>query len=534
MSSDNVALLMPEIVVLIVALWAYVGGVFTRTSGIWSWVALGGLAVAAWHLARQVDNSASAAGADLLLFDDFSYAFRFMALVVGAVFVLVFAQPAARRDSGEMIGTLLVILAGMMLVVTANDLILLFLALELISIPTYVLLYLARRDAAGQEAVAKYFFLSILSSALLLYGFSLLYGLAGSTNLARIHAHLASGVGAVQVGVPLVENGANGMALVAGLLVFAALAFRIAAAPMHFYAPDVYQGTSSAAAGMLAVAPKIVGIAALVRLLPAMWPGFGDAGWMLTLVVAIATMTIGNVLALWQRQIRRLLAYSSIAHAGYMVMGLAVAQASWRSADSAAAVDGVGAMLFYLVVYALATTGVFAALAYLSGSDREVESLDELAGLAQTSPGIAAAIAVFMFSLAGLPPLAGFFGKLTLFFTSLEMYLKPGATEDGGIGNAFLVLTLVAAVNAAIAAAYYLRVVGTLYFGKPTAEIRPAGGLGAMLAAGVCAVAVILAGIRSGPIIEQAKSASASAATTFTNGPATAGINPAARYTFHE
>ena len=508
MSPDNVALLMPEIVVLIVALWAYVGGVFTRTSGIWSWIALGGLGVAAWHLAQQADASVGTAGADFLLFDSFSYRFRFVALIVGAVFVLVFARSAARRDTGETIGTLLVLVAGMMLVVTANDLILLFLALELISIPTYVLLYLARRDAAGQEAVAKYFFLSILSSALLLYGFSLLYGLAGSTNLARIHAQLAGDVGAVQIGVPLVENGANGMALVAGLLVFAALAFRIAAAPMHFYAPDVYQGTSSAAAGFLAVAPKIVGIVALVRLLPAMWPAFGDAGWMLTLIVAAVTMTIGNVLALWQRQIRRLLAYSSIAHAGYMLMGLAVSQATWRT-SAAAAVDGVAAMLFYLIVYSLATAGAFSAFAYLAPADREIESLDDLAGLGQSRPGFAAAIAIFMFSLAGLPPLAGFFGKLTLFFASLDVYLQPGTTENSPLGRAFLVLTLVAAANAAVAAAYYLRVVATLYFGTPAREILPSGGLGALLATGACAIAVVFAGLRSGPILEQAQSASA-------------------------
>jgi NADH-quinone oxidoreductase subunit N len=232
--------------------------------------------------------------------------------------------------------------------------------------------------------------------------------------------------------------------------------------------------------------------------------------------------------------VRRLLAYSSIAHAGYMLMGLAVAQATWRASDSAPAVDGIAAMLFYLVVYALATTVVFAALAYLASGNREVETLDDLAGLGRSRPGIAAAIAVFMFSLAGLPPLAGFFGKLTLFFASLEVFLQSGGTGGETAGVALLALTIVAAVNAAIAAAYYLRVVAMLYFQAAEAEIRPVGGFGALLASGVCAAAVVLAGVRSGPLIEQAKVASASAARTFTIGPAAAGIYPSARFALHE
>jgi NADH-quinone oxidoreductase subunit N len=308
------------------------------------------------------------------------------------------------------------------------------------------------------------------------------------------------------------------------LLIFVALGFKIAAAPMHFYAPDVYQGTSSAGAGLLAVAPKIAGIVALVRLFPTMWPYFGETGWWLTLVVAAVTMTIGNVLALWQRNIRRILAYSSIAHAGYMLIGLAVAQGTWsQPADTSQVPDGIAAMLFYLAVYALATTGAFAALAYLARGDREIETLDDLAGLGRSQPGVAAAIALFMFSLAGLPPLAGFFGKLTLFFASLKVYLEPAGGEFQ-TGTAFLILTLIAAVNAAIAAAYYLRVVATLYFRPSTTEIRPDGGRGALVATAICAIAVILAGIRSGPLVEQAKSASAASASAFR----TAGINPAA------
>ena len=300
-------------------------------------------------------------------------------------------------------------LAGLMIVATANELILLFVGLELVSIPTYILLYVGRHDSRGQEAASKYFFLSILSSAVLLYGFSFLYGAAGSTRLDKIAAAVSRASDAIRrsavrsVLVPL-----------AMLLMFAGLAFRLTAVPFHFYAADVYQGTSNANAGVLSTLPKIAGLAALARILLAALPGWETLGWKVVLVVSVLTMTLGNILALWQNNIRRLLAYSSIAHAGYLLIGVAVALAFRTaaptpagvsaatptvaaattasdksandettatakpapSADSAVAgVDGLGAAMFYLAVYIFATLGTFAALVYLShGQRRSIRS----------------------------------------------------------------------------------------------------------------------------------------------------------------
>ena len=217
-----------------------------------------------------------------------------------------------------------------MLVAEAGDLVLLFVGLELISIPTYVLLSLGRHDAARQEAAAKYFFLSVLSSAVMLYGFSFLYGLAGSTDLAKVQAALA--------GARPAAGSFDGLSKLALALVFAGLCFRITAVPFQFYAPDVYQGTSYPNAALLSVLPKTAGFLVLTRLLMAAAPA-PPYLWQVVLAVSILTMTFGNLTALWQNDLRRLLAYSSIANAGYMLLGLAVALAP---GVPSAAWDGFG------------------------------------------------------------------------------------------------------------------------------------------------------------------------------------------------
>jgi NADH-quinone oxidoreductase subunit N len=259
----------------------------------------------------------------------------------------------------------------------------------------------------------------------------------------------------------------------------------------------------------------------LVRLVVAALPGLETVGWQLALAVSLVTMTLGNVMALWQTNVRRLLAYSSIAHAGYLLIGLAVGLASRSPAALAAsssaappgAVDGVGAMLFYLVVYALATAGSFAAFAYLGRGRHELDEIHELAGLGRSQPTVAAAVAVFMFSLAGIPPLAGFWGKLTLLAGALGRYQQGDLPANWSYSQPwFLVLAIVGAVNAAIAAAYYLRVVGVMYFRPPTAETEPPrGGIGALAAALACAGLVVAVGLFPGPAIERTNAASQSA-----------------------
>jgi NADH-quinone oxidoreductase subunit N len=510
---DTVLLLYPEIVVLLVATWTYVGGAFTRQdSARWNWFALGGLAVAGLQLARQAESALVTDHVSIygpVTEDALMYFARWVALGMGVVFVLATMRPHSRGQSSEIVGSILMVVAGLMLVSGATELVTLFLALELISIPTYVLLYLGRRGAGGDEAVTKYFFLSILSSAVMLYGFSFLYGLSGagdlnaSTSLADIRASLSAAEAA---------GALSPLANVALVLVMGGLAFKLAAVPFHFYAPDVYQGTSSVNAGLLAVAAKIAGLIALVRVLFAM-PGMESLALAVISAVALLTMTLGNVMALWQTNVRRMLAYSSVAHSGYLLIGLVVAL--HRSGDATTSAAGLAATLFYTVVYALASGGAFAALAYFARGSREVETLDDLAGIGRTRPGVAALLAVFMFSLAGIPPLAGFWGKLALFTGPLDIYLASLGTdgvtvsESGqSLGNWYLAIAVIGVLNAAVAAAYYLRIIAAMYFRPSIDDAEPQGGFGALVAATLCGVAVIAGGIFPGTGLKYAQSAS--------------------------
>jgi NADH-quinone oxidoreductase subunit N len=441
------------------------------------WGLLSGVALAAalilWMLSRPSADPQFVLGPFRL--DALAWLTRGLVLTAGVPLLLLAWNQVADAQAAESHACLLIILAGASLTAAANDLIGLFVALELVSIPTYVFLYLPRRDASAQEAVLKYFLLSVFSSAVVLYGFSYLYGAAGTTNLAAIRA--ACGPGGAAAAHPAM--------LAVGLLaVLAGLCFRLAAVPFHFYAPDVFQGVPTAGAALLAFVPKVVGFAALLRLAGPVLTGeavaadLGRVGTQLGIVIcglAFLTMFAGNVLAVLQTDLKRLLAYSSIAHAGYMLIGLAVGD------PTSAAVSGVEALAFYLAVYAAMTLGVFAIVSCLGGRERPAETISDLAGLSQTHPGTAFLLTVFLFSLTGLPPTAGFLGKLNLFWA---------AWSRGTFAAQLLAVLL--AVNAAIAAWYYLRIVAAMYLepsreaGEPRPIDRPA-----FIAAALCGIGTL-------------------------------------------
>ena len=483
MTSASIQFLLPEILLLVAAVTIYLGGAFFNARRRWRWVAVIGLAMAALVLARQ-QPGVSADGA--IAFDQLTFFGRWLGLGFGLLLILIAFRPLHLGGTPEYLGSLLLIVVGLMLVASAKDLVLLFLALELISIPTYIVLYLGRRDAASQESAAKYFFLSVLASAVLLYGFSFLYGTAGSTNLANIRLTLAGQVPAVAGLLPLGK-----LALV---LVFAGLCFRIAAVPFHFYAPDVYQGTSQVNAALLSVIPKAAGLLAMVRLFDAILPGSDAYAWRTVLVIAVLTMTFGNVLALWQDDLRRLLAYSSIANAGYMLLALAVGLVS---RDSMAGGTEWNALWFYLAVYALGTIGAFAVLEHLGRPGLRIDGVEELAGLARTRPAAAGVLAVCMFSLAGIPVLAGFWGKFLVFGGAL--YVQPAAA--GGFQWWFVGAAVIGVLNAAIAAAYYLRIVGVMYFRAPLATPPAGGGYSPGAVGLVCALLLVVGGIFPQPLM---------------------------------
>lgn len=479
MSTATVYFLLPEIVLIAAAVFIYIAGAFLSMEKAWSRLALAGVILAMLCLSNQHGT----ADYGVVISDSFSLYMRWLNLVFGLLFVLMNFRPLAINGTPETVGSLLLIVAGGMLVASANDLVLLFVALELISIPTYILLYLGPGDVSCQESAAKYFFLSILASAILLYGFSFIYGVAGSMNLDDILIAMSR--------LQDMPNGFTNLAKLALLLTFAGLGFRLAAVPFHFYAPDVYQGTTNQNSALLSVIPKAAGLVVLVRIIWTAMPNLGPFAWQITIAVAILSMTLGNTMALWQNNIRRMMAYSSIAHAGYLLIGLSVALAARN--NPASSWDGIAAMLFYLCVYSAATIGTFSVLEFLGPLPQRVESIDELAGLCRTRPTSAAMLAVFMFSLTGIPPVAGFFGKLQIFGSAL--YASAGNEVTGDVRIWFIVLAIIGVLNAAISAGYYLRVVGVMYF-RPAADAPSTkGGLGTLTAAMACALFTILLGV---------------------------------------
>jgi NADH-quinone oxidoreductase subunit N len=494
--SDVYLLALPEIVLIFGACLLFLGGTFRRGRHYWAALSLAVLAGASVLLA--IYGFPPNAPPDMispLVLDRLALLIKAVALIGGAVLVFMSWDNVPDGRAADYYGCLLLIIAGLGLTASANDLVMLFLALELISIPTYVILYLQRTDSAAREAAAKYFLLSIFAVALLLFGFSYLYGLTGTTNLRAILNAL--GAGATDSNrLPLV-------ALIALVMVAAGLGFNITAVPFHFYAPDVYQGTTLSSAALLAFVPKVAGFVALLRVLGFVWwqfqrPGLalGSQVPILLWILAAMTMTVGNILALLQDNVKRLLAYSSVAHAGYMLIGLAVAP-DLLGAD----VNGVDALLFYLIAYVAMTVGAFAALSYLSTPDRPIETVDDLAGAGVSRPGVALLLALFLFSLIGLPLTAGFVGKLRLFYAALAVPETAGADH----ARLFRWLAVIGAVNAAIGAYYYLRLLGAMYLRtplRPPQETRPSPGLGALW---VCAAVTLVLGVYPQPMVQVIK-----------------------------
>lgn len=485
MSIETVQYLIPEIILVVVAFAIYLGGTWIANRSCWPFFAAAGLLISAGLFVLNLPDPTRHGP---LLIDAMSNLGRGLALSTGLLFVMLSARSATGSQSPEFFGSLLLAVAGFMLISAAGDLVLLFLGLELISIPTYLLLYLCRQresyEPVGEEAAAKYFFLSVFASALLLYGLSFLYGAAGSTTLTDIYQHLIDGSG---------SEGSVLFSRLALIFILAGIGFKITAVPFHFYAPDVYQGTSHPAAGFLAVIPKAAGFFFLARLVVNGMPDVQLDGWRLGLVLAVATMTLGNVLALWQNNIRRLLAYSSIAHTGYMLIGITVALAAGYQSGSGSTggeFHPLAGVFVYVTVYALATIGIFAALTYLGKEGHRVDQVDELAGLGRTHPAVAIPMAAFLFSLAGTPPLAGFWGKLTIFYSAIG--ISGGeAVINQQLQQGCLALAVIGVLNAVVAAAYYLRIVGVMYF-RPSLTAPPAqGGAGALGAMAICAVLVV-------------------------------------------
>ncbi|MBS0189468.1 MAG: NADH-quinone oxidoreductase subunit N [Planctomycetes bacterium] len=343
-----------------------------------------------------------------------------------------------RSNRAEFYSFFLFSITGLLLVASADNLIWLFLALELTSLPTYIMVAISSSRHRSQEAAVKYFFLGAMGAAIFLYGFALLYGAYGTTNMNAIAA--------------LMRGGTLSTLAMAGLMLsLLGLCFKIAAVPMHFYTADVYQGASAGVAAMLAFVPKTAGFLAILLMVGMVGWNYGPSGAslpdslrLLLWVIAALTMTVGNVLAILQSSAKRTLAYSSIAHSGYMLVGVIAGPG-----DGSFTQNGISAVLFYLLAYGVTNVGTFAALACVErpsadGSEpRELDSFDDLRGLCRTHPAAGWMMVICSLSLLGLPPLLGFFGKLPLF--------------TSGVAAGEIPLVIVLGLNSAIAAFYYLR-----------------------------------------------------------------------------
>jgi len=365
-----------------------------------------------------------------------SYWVANIGLLVGILLVFISWRPDGFGEdepgkvyiTGEFFAMMLFSIAGLLLVGVSNNLIILFLGLELVSMPTYIMVTLSRNVFQSKEAGLKYFFLGALAAGILAYGFAILYGITGALEYDQIATWMQSNTSPYFV-VPF-------------LLIIAGLCYKIAALPMHFYVGDVYQGASSPVSALLAFMPKIAGFVSITFIfnmfgtdLFAMADLGHYIGWTFWILAAL-TMTVGNTLALMQTNTKRVMAYSSVAHTGYMMTALLVGAAT-------------DAILFYMAVYAIATLGIFGVLSLIEKDGDEAQQLMDLRGLGRAYPGLAAALAVCVFSLIGMPLTAGFIGKL-LVFSALVNDATPVPCN--------MILLVIGLINAAIGACYYLRI----------------------------------------------------------------------------
>ena len=427
----------PELILAIGAMALLMLGVFMRRrqGDVILWLAIGALVAAGVAVATGSDTQT--AFHDSFIVDAFARVMKLLTLT-GAAAALLMSGDYWRNTGGlKFEYPVLILLAstGMLMMISANDLIALYVGLELQSLSLYVIASFRRDSVLSGEAGLKYFVLGALSSGMLLYGASLVYGFTGSTNFATIAA-------AVQ------PSGAN-LGLIFGLVfLLAGFAFKISAVPFHMWTPDVYEGAPTPVTAFFAAAPKLAAMALTVRVLVTAFPSVTEEWQQIVTFLAIASMALGSFAAIGQRNIKRLMAYSSIGHMGYALIGLA-----------AGSEEGVQGLIIYMAIYLAMTLGTFACILAMRRGGRMVEDIDQLAGLSRTQPLMAFMLAMLLFSLAGIPPLAGFFAKFYVFLAAIQAGLYAVA-----------VLGVLLSV---VGAFYYLRIVKLMYFDAPAERFEP-------------------------------------------------------------
>jgi len=419
---------------------------------------------------------------DLVVVDSYAVFWKMLLYLVSGLTILLSMGylKEEKIQLAEYYAFVLLALTGMMVMVSGADLLTIYLGIELMSITLYIMAGFKRFEARSIESSAKYFVLGAFSSGILLYGISIVFGVTGSTRLVEIAA-VVNGRG---IDDPLV--------VIALMLLIVGFGFKVAAVPFHMWTPDVYEGAPTSVTAFMAVASKAASFAAFLRVLLEAFGGIKPNWNLLILVICLITVALGNLVAIVQTNVKRMLAYSSIAHAGYALIGVVVA--GWVGIDAAVSAQGMSSLMLYLAIYSFMTMGAFAMVAILRKGGLEGEEIEDFTGLAKRHKGGAFLMLVFMVSLAGIPPTAGFIGKFYLFMAAVNAGLAW--------------LAIVGLVFAAISAFYYLRIVMVMYMREPSfeQELRTRLILSPQISVVLaCAVAgVVLLGIFPGPLVSVA------------------------------
>ncbi|HEY0757185.1 MAG TPA: NADH-quinone oxidoreductase subunit N [Ktedonobacteraceae bacterium] len=493
----NLYELAPEISLTLLGMVVMVVDLFIKRREVTIGVALLGLIVPlGFILAQQFDpqfDQPVTVFFGMLIVDRFALFFDLIFLIIAAVIILSSYSYVHKyvKAEGEFYALLLFSVTGMMFMASTNELISIYISLELTSIPLYVMAGLIRTSEHSAEAAVKYVLLGAMSSAILLYGFALLYGLTGTTDLAQIAASIGRGV-----------HDGNVMVLVAGGLVLAGFGFKISAVPFHMWAPDIYEGAPTPATAFFSVGSKAAGFAALIRVFMngGLWQVNTHAFITIMAVVAVLTLILGNVVAAVQSNVKRMMAYSSIAQAGYILVGFIASFASFTLKAHNGSAAGNSAVLFFILIYVLTNLGAFAgiiALANATGGER----IEDFRGLAKRAPLLSACTALCMLSLAGIPPMAGFVSKVFIF------------TAAWSEGLSWLVI--VALLASVVSLVYYGRLVKAMYFEEPVKADHLSTPLGLSSAIALTTAALIVLTFIASAVLAVTDPAAVSLLTAF-------------------
>lgn len=469
-SMDNLVSIVPESIVLCIAIAVLMIDLFTdkEKRHYLAYFSIVGLAVAAYET-WQLRGLNMTTFNGMFVLDGFSIFFKMLFFIVAALAILISINYLKNEQSerGEYYGLILLATSGMMIMASGADLITIYLGLELMALSVYILAGFLRGSMKSNEAALKYFLLGAFSSGILLYGIALIFGITGTTNLREIAAFIQTGT----LSKPVL--------ILSMILMTAGFGFKIAAVPFHMWVPDVYEGAPTSVTAFMSVGPKAAAFAAFLRVFMVALPGIQPDWTIILSVLAILTMLIGNVVAIAQTNIKRMLAYSSIAHAGYALVGFVTGGTA-----------GMSSVMLYLLIYVFMNLGAFGVVVMLRKGGVAGDNIEDFAGLAKNHKFAAMLMLIFMFSLAGIPPTAGFIGKFYIFM--------------GALNAGFLWLAIITVIMSVISAFFYLRVVIMMYMKDPTGEYELSAPYSIRFALAVAAFCVLYIGMNPGGLIDYA------------------------------